>query len=83
VAERVGLLVATTLGVQSELADGLLFISARVYAPDGSGHVTSSHALYPEDSRDPIGDLAARVADELLAQGAGEPNDGGPATVLP
>jgi hypothetical protein len=29
--------------------------------------VTSSHALYPEDSKDPVGDVATRVADELMA----------------
>lgn len=60
------------LGASALLEDGLLFLSARVYALDGSEHVTSSHALYPEDSRDPAGELAARVADELLEAGAAD-----------
>ncbi|HWK20332.1 MAG TPA: hydroxymethylbilane synthase [Microbacteriaceae bacterium] len=52
------------------LEDGLLFLTATVYAPDGSDAVTASHAAYPEDSRDPAGELGARVAEELLAHGA-------------
>jgi hydroxymethylbilane synthase len=60
------------IGASAILDDGLLFLSARVYALDGSEQLTSSHALYPEDSRDPIGELAHRVADELLASGAAE-----------
>lgn len=58
------------IGAHAILDDGLLFLSARVYREDGSEHVTSSHALYPEDVSDPIGELAKRVADELLASGA-------------
>lgn len=54
------------------LDDGLLFLSARVYAADGSSRLTSSHALYPEDAAHPAADLAERVADELLAAGAAE-----------
>ncbi|TPX00775.1 hydroxymethylbilane synthase, partial [Schumannella luteola] len=53
---------AAPLGVSAIFEDGLLFLSARVYAPDGSEHLTASHALYPEDSRDPGGELAERVA---------------------
>jgi hydroxymethylbilane synthase len=52
------------------LEDGMMFLSGRVYAPDGSERVTASHALYVSDAKDPAGDLAARVADELLANGA-------------
>lgn len=50
--------------------DGMLFLSARVYGPDH--HVTSSHALYVSDSRDPAGDIAARVSAELFELGAAE-----------
>lgn len=58
------------IGAHAILDDGLLFLSARVYREDGSQQLTSSHALYPEDSSDPIGELATRVTDELLASGA-------------
>ena len=52
------------------LEDGMMFLSGRVYAPDGSERVTASHALYVSDAKDPAGELALRVADELLANGA-------------
>lgn len=52
------------------LDDGLLFLSARIYSADGARTLTAAHALYPEDSRDPAGELAERVVDELLANGA-------------
>jgi hydroxymethylbilane synthase len=58
------------IGAHAILDDGLLFLSARVYGLDGSEQLTSSHALYPEDSHDAVGELAQRVADELLASGA-------------
>jgi hydroxymethylbilane synthase len=67
VLARVGPSLAPLLAAHALFDDGLLFLSARVYRPDGSGQVTSSHALYPEDSKDPVGDIATRVADELLA----------------
>ena len=63
---------AAPLGVHALLEDGLLFVSARVYALDGSAHLTSSHAMYAADVRDPATELAARVAGELLDQGAAE-----------
>ncbi len=63
---------AAPLGATALFDDGLLFLSARVYALDGSAQLTASHALYPEDARDPAGELAARVADELLAAGAAD-----------
>ncbi|TXK18821.1 hydroxymethylbilane synthase [Homoserinibacter sp. GY 40078] len=63
---------AAPLGVSAILDDGLLFLSARVYALDGSSYLTASHALYPEDSLHPGAELAERVADELLAAGAAE-----------
>jgi hydroxymethylbilane synthase len=54
------------------LEDGMMFLSGRVYAPDGSARVTASHALYVADSKDPAGELAVRVADELLENGAAD-----------
>jgi hydroxymethylbilane synthase len=63
---------AAPLGVHALLEDGLLFASARVYALDGSAHLTSSHAMYAADVKDPAGELAARIAGELLDQGAAE-----------
>ncbi|HWH26451.1 MAG TPA: hydroxymethylbilane synthase [Pseudolysinimonas sp.] len=76
-AER-GVLAQLEAGCSAPIAahalfdDGLLFLSARVYALDGSAMLTSSHALYPEDVSDPAADLAERVATELLAAGAAE-----------
>ena len=58
------------IGAHAILDDGLLFLTARVYALDGSAQVTSSHALYPEDALHPAADLAERVASELIAAGA-------------
>ena len=58
------------LGAHGDVDDGMLFLSARVYSADGSERLTSSHALYVSDSKDPAGDLAARVAKELFDQGA-------------
>lgn len=63
---------AAPVGVTAEIDAGLLFVSARVYALDGTGELTSSHALYPEDSTAPADELAQRVVDELLAAGAAE-----------
>jgi hydroxymethylbilane synthase len=60
------------LGAHAVIEDGLLFLDARVYALDGSRHLTSSHALYVNDVEDPAREAAQRVADELLAQGAGD-----------
>jgi hydroxymethylbilane synthase len=61
---------AAPVGAHALLEDGLLFLSARVYALDGSARLTSAHALYPDDSLHPADELAQRVADELLAAGA-------------
>lgn len=63
---------SSPIGAHAILDDGLLFLSARVYAPDGSTWVTASHALYPEDARDPAHEVAVRVAEELVAHGAME-----------
>jgi hydroxymethylbilane synthase len=60
------------IGAHAILDDGLLFLTARVYALDGSAQLTSSHALYPEDSLHPAADLADRVTAELIAAGAAD-----------
>ncbi len=60
------------VGAHAILDDGLLFLTASVYALDGGDSLTSSHALYPEDALHPAADLAARVVAELLAAGAAE-----------
>lgn len=74
-AER-GVLARLEAGCSAPIAahafldDGMMFLSGRVYAPDGSAQATASHALYVADSKDPAGELAVRVADELLENGA-------------
>ncbi|MFC5502322.1 hydroxymethylbilane synthase [Lysinimonas soli] len=60
------------IGAHALLDDGLLFLSARVYREDGSEYLTGSHALYPDDVPDPVGELARRVTDELLSAGAAD-----------
>lgn len=62
---------AAPLGAQALIDEGMMFLSARVYATDGSAHVTSSHALYVADAQDPAEELAQRVAAELSDLGAG------------
>jgi len=76
-AER-GLLARLEAGCSAPVAasafleDGMMFLSGRVYSLDGSERITASHALYVADSKDPAGELSARVADELLAGGAAD-----------
>lgn len=60
------------IGASAEIDDGLLFLSARVYRADGSAQLTSSHALYPSDVKQPAAELAEKVARELLDLGAAE-----------
>jgi len=66
---------AAPIGANAIVDDGLIFLSARVYSPDGSERITSSHALYLSDVSNPSAEVAARVAKELL--------DGGAATLAP
>ena len=63
---------AAPVGATAVLDDGLLFLTATVYALDGADSVTSSHAAYPEDTARPAEELAERVAAELLERGAAE-----------
>jgi hydroxymethylbilane synthase len=58
---------AAPIGAHAMIDDGLLFLDARVYRPDGTEKLTSSHALYVSDAVDP-----AREAKELLDNGAAE-----------
>lgn len=58
------------VGAHAIVDDGMLFLSVRVYGPES--HVTSSHALYVSDTKDPAGDLAARVSKELFDLGAAD-----------
>jgi len=65
------------VGAHALIDDGMLFLSVRVYAADhstgsGTGYLTSSHALYLDDTRDPAGELAERVSKELFDLGAAE-----------
>jgi hydroxymethylbilane synthase len=63
---------AAPVGVNAFVDDGLLFLSARVYSLDGTTQLTSSHALYLADSKNPGSELADRVSRELLDGGAAD-----------
>ncbi len=67
---------AAPIGATAVLDDELLFLSATIYAIDGSSSLTSSHALVVEGSRQERlqlpAELGKRVADELLRLGAAE-----------
>jgi hydroxymethylbilane synthase len=60
------------IGATAMIEDGLLFLTARVYAPEGKSSLTSSHALYVDDTADPAAAVSARVAQELLDLGAAQ-----------
>jgi hydroxymethylbilane synthase len=61
---------AAPIGAHAFVEDGMLFLTARVYAPDGSAHLTASHATVLQ--KDAAADVAGRVAAELLTAGAAE-----------
>ncbi len=61
---------AAPVAAAAFIDDGLLFLSARVYAVDGSEQLTASHAQYVADSEHPAIEIAERAAEELLANGA-------------
>jgi hydroxymethylbilane synthase len=68
---------AAPIGATAIIDDGLLFLTATVYAPDGSAALTSSHAATPSgmnfsDLDDAAHDVARRAVSDLLAAGAGE-----------
>jgi hydroxymethylbilane synthase len=59
------------------IEDGLLFVTATVYKPDGTKALTSSHATSLEGAAPhallaAAGDAASRVVAELLDGGAAE-----------
>jgi len=68
---------AAPIGATAVVDDGLLFLTATVYSPDGSRTVTSSHAATPDSHSAPhlveaALDVAERVSIDLLAGGAAE-----------
>ncbi|TFB99057.1 hydroxymethylbilane synthase [Cryobacterium adonitolivorans] len=68
---------AAPIGATAVIDDGLLFLTATVYSPDGTRRITASHAATPEshsvaDLQDAAVDIAERAARELLAGGAAE-----------
>lgn len=63
---------AAPIGAHALVDDGLIFLSARVYRPDGTHQITSSHALYVADDPTPAETVAGNVARELLALGAAD-----------
>jgi hydroxymethylbilane synthase len=68
---------AAPIGATAVIDDGLLFLTATVYSPDGTRRITASHAATPEshsivDLHDAALDVAERAATELLAGGAAE-----------
>ncbi|TFD74445.1 hydroxymethylbilane synthase [Cryobacterium sp. Sr8] len=68
---------AAPIGATAVVDDGLLFLTATVYSPDGTRKVTSSHAATPESHSayhlvEAAKDVAERASRELLAGGAAE-----------
>ncbi|TFB49915.1 hydroxymethylbilane synthase [Cryobacterium tagatosivorans] len=68
---------AAPIGATAVVDDGLLFLTATVYSPDGTRKVTSSHAATPESHSarhlvEAAEDVAERAARELLAGGAAD-----------
>lgn len=68
---------AAPIGATAVIDDGLLFLTATVYSPDGTRKVTSSHAATPESHSprhlvEAAEDVADRAARELLAAGAAD-----------
>ena len=60
------------IGAHAIVDDGMLFLSARVYRPDGGEQLTSAHALYLSDFPSAATAIAEKVASELLALGAAD-----------
>ena len=82
VAERVVLAgleagCAAPIGATALVDDGLLFLTATVYRPDGSAQLTASHAATPDSLsaahlEEAAQDVGARVVAELLDAGAAD-----------
>jgi len=76
VLARLGAGCAAPIGASGVVDGEMLFLTATVYAPDGTRSLTSSHALVleggpSERARLPV-ELGERVASELLALGAAD-----------
>ncbi|WP_431247906.1 hydroxymethylbilane synthase [Leifsonia xyli] len=68
---------AAPIGATALVDDGLLFLTATVYRPDGSESLTASHAATPDSLSaahldEAARDVGARVVAELLAAGAAD-----------
>lgn len=66
---------AAPIGASALVDDGLLFLTATVYRPDGTDRLTASHAATPDSLSaahlaEAAGDVGARVVSELLSAGA-------------
>ncbi|MGN6428819.1 hydroxymethylbilane synthase [uncultured Leifsonia sp.] len=66
---------AAPIGASALVEDGLLFLTATVYRPDGTERLTASHAATPDsfgaaDLDEAARDVGARVVSELLEAGA-------------
>ncbi|MGN7799929.1 hydroxymethylbilane synthase [Leifsonia sp. 22587] len=82
VAERIVLAgleagCAAPIGATALVDDGLLFLTATVYRPDGSEHLTASHAATPDSLGaahldEAAHDVGDRVVAELLGAGAAD-----------
>ncbi|HEY5223072.1 MAG TPA: hydroxymethylbilane synthase [Microbacteriaceae bacterium] len=65
------------IGTTAQFDDGIFFLTATVYKPDGTERITSSHAATPDATTlpallDAARDVSARVVTELLEAGAAE-----------
>ncbi len=77
VLARLGAGCSAPIGATAVVDDGLLFLTATVYSPDGSRRITSSHAATPDSHSaqhltEAALDVAERVSTDLLAGGAAE-----------
>jgi hydroxymethylbilane synthase len=68
---------AAPIGAMAAIDDGLLFLTATVYSPDGSRSVVSSHAATPDSHSiahlaEAAQDVSDRVSRDLLAGGAAD-----------
>ncbi|WP_158867564.1 hydroxymethylbilane synthase [Leifsonia sp. AG29] len=68
---------AAPIGASALVDDGLLFLTATVYRPDGTERLTASHAATPDSLgaahlHEAAREVGARVVAELLQAGAGD-----------
>ncbi|TFD35358.1 hydroxymethylbilane synthase [Cryobacterium sp. TMT1-19] len=77
VLERLEAGCAAPIGAMAAIDDGLLFLTATVYSPDGSRSLVSSHAATPDSHSiahlaEAAQDVSNRVSCDLLAGGAAD-----------